>query len=602
MKHTFKFLSVSALAFVSLQSAAQPSNLDLVRSANTVRLVINAVGAPKAMQSSADVSFSENCVSTPDGANEWCLSSEKSQQLNDMKSASADIKGGFEVIELQSYGYSAERIAELLNESGNFGLVEVDAITYTDPGIVSSASNSMVGSQSINDPAFGEYQLDYFQSADESPSGSNILGLWDAVGMDAVTTVSSPVDLIVMDSSFVANPETPYTAGGRNFSTTALEQGGPQQERGGNYQPPAELEGQNCGSHGLEVASIATALMDNGKNMSGITNNANVHAIRTLTCGTGFLSDSADALDWLAGKSFENVEPYTGAAGVVNMSFASQTMTCPQFMQDAVNRATEAGFTLVAAAGNDGGKASEFAPANCDNVISVGSLGRDGEKANFTNSDESIDIMTQGKRVAVVCGDSEYACYGQGTSYSAPMVSGVLAVTKQVTLADNQLLHFALENSARKDTLGPSCGDGSCGAGLMDAFGVYTIAQQAQEGELNRIEHALADKDECEQQWYIDHFGNEGRLCEMYKLTFMGGFHKEGVEYKLVSIPKGGDWETETPVVEGQFAQPVVTLENIDAESFDYGMQVCENGTCEATNVMNTELALLEAKPAVCTE
>lgn len=600
MKNKFKLLSMSVLALVSLQSVAQERESLLVGSDDTVRLVINIAVSSKAKQTNVDARFSESCVTTPDGANEWCLSSEKAEKLNQLRSAVSDNRGGFEVVELPSYGYSAARVAEVLNQSGKYGLVEVDAITSTRPGIMGHVSSSMATSQSVNDPAFGQYQLDYFQSADDSPSGSNILGLWDAIGMETVKQVNTPVDLIVMDSGFVENPESPYNAGGRNFSTVSLEKDGPPQERSDNFQPPEELEGMNCGSHGLEVTSIASALIDNGKNISGITNNVNVHAIRTLTCGTGFLTDAADAMDWLGGKSFDGVTPYSGSVGVVNMSFAAQTMECPQFLQDAIERATDAGFTFVAAAGNDSGNAAEFSPANCDNVISTGSLGRDGDKADFTNSDDSIDIVTQGKRVANVCGDSEYACYGEGTSYSAPMVSGVLSTVKQITLADDKLLKFALENSARTDTLGPSCGDGSCGAGLMDAFGVYTIAQQAQEGELNRIEHALANKDECDQQWYLDHFGNEGRLCEMYKVTFMGGFHAEGVEYQLVSIPKDGDWEMETPVIEGQFEQPIVTLENIDTESFDYGVQTCENGVCEAVRAMNIELALPDALPAVC--
>lgn len=116
---------------------------------------------------------------------------------------------------------------------------------------------------------------------------------------------------------------------------------------------------------------------------------------------------------------------------------------------------------------------------------------------------------------------------------------------------------------------------------------------------INRAQ-ALAGKDECEQQWYVDHFGNDGRLCSMYKVTFMGGFHSEGTEYKLVSIPKGGDWETETPVVEGLFDQAVITLESIDADARDYGLQICQEGSCNAIRAMNTELALAEEKPVTC--
>ncbi|MBO2608492.1 S8 family serine peptidase [Shewanella algae] len=55
---------------------------------------------------------------------------------------------------------------------------------------------------------------------------------------------------------------------------------------------------------------------------------------------------------------------------------------------------------------------------------------------------------------AKICNDTNSACYGQGTSYAAPLVTAALAVTKYAAKATPAQLTEALSFTARTDTWG----------------------------------------------------------------------------------------------------------------------------------------------------
>jgi len=332
------------------------------------------------------------------------------------------------------------------------------------------------------------------------------------------------------------------------------------------------------------VASVIGSTINNGYISTGVTNNVNIHALRVMSCGTGFLSDSARALDWAAGAEVEGVSPYEGKSGIINMSLSADTTSCPQFLQNSIDAAVAAGFTIVAAAGNDSRDVMGNSPASCDNVITVGAIGVNGTIADYSNTGSKVDIMARGSQMAVACEDSEVACYGSGTSFATPFVAAALAVVKQATGANDDVLRASVALSG-KPVQDERCTSGICGAGIMDAAVVFEMALMANEGKLYRVEHALAGKTECDQQWYIDHFGNKAPLCDMHKVTFMGGYIKPGTSYKLLSIDEGDDWEYAYEI--GEFKEGAVVLRELNYHSKLFGVRVCENGQCGDIEVMD---------------
>jgi len=151
---------------------------------------------------------------------------------------------------------------------------------------------------------------------------------------------------------------------------------------------------------------------------------------------------------------------------------------------------------FVASVGNDPDKlASHHTPSNCPGVISVGAVGPPSgstfTKASYSTSGADVvapggDIESSYSQGILVASNTETRSltnpiyeykFGQGTSYSAPIVSALIAMakTKYRTAADNARLTPAAIRAAVKHaaTLGPQC-TGS-GDGLLTGTNLFAV-------------------------------------------------------------------------------------------------------------------------------
>ena len=558
------------------------------QSAETVRLVFssNSGNAISASTNSPLEPLAGGCVSSLDGTASWCLP-EQSGQI------SAASHSGMKVVQLDAQGYSAQYIADRFNQAGGFGLVEVDTQISARPESVEyDISNAAVAD--VNDPAFASYQKPYyFADIKTAPSGVNILGLWESIGLDKLKSKSNALDVLVLDSEFETSPDVVYFDG-RSFSTTALTTGGPAQLPGDDYSVRDEVDSV-CDAHGLQVSSVVNGTIDNAYGQAGITNNVNLYALRVMTCGTGFLSDSANALKWAAKKTFENsqlVTPYAGKPGIINMSLSGSTTTCPVFMQTAIDEAIAAGFTIVVAAGNQSGDSALRSPGNCAGVITVAAVNREGMLPSFTNRGANVTVSAAGTTMPTPCEDSDVTCLTSGTSVASPLVAGILAVIKQETAVDDATLKMAIKVTSNTMVDQQCQVDDVCGSGQIDAKAALDFAKKSASGELHTIEHALASKTSCEQAWMVDYFGNAAPLCQQYNVSLMAGYHAEGLSYTVYSadIASGS---TPNWVELGQFQTSTFTLSNVDVANKKYGVKICDDGACEDIIMpINTEKAV----------
>ncbi|RHW76470.1 S8 family serine peptidase [Colwellia sp. RSH04] len=557
-------------------------------SAESVRLVISSdISTTLNHAKSASAVSTGCCVTSKLNDAKWCLP-DMHQMKAQSSTPSVSKNSGIVVFEVDNQGYSAKQIADYFNQDGRFGLVEVD---------VPISAHSF----RPNDPQHSSQEA-YFTSSDYSSSGSNIYGLWDALGQDVVINKNDAIDIVVMDSVFEEHRDLTYFDG-RNFSTTALEQGGEPQSRSDDFTPPVETAELHCDAHGLGVASAIGANIDNSTGSAGLTNNANIYAIRVLTCGNGFLSDASEALHWLAGKSVEGVTLYQGKPGVVNMSIGGNSGACPKYMQNGVDAAIEAGFTLVASSGNDSINAAQNTPSNCEGVLSVGAINESGELADFSNFGSSVDVVAQGIDILGYCNsDNDNACWWDGTSFSAPLVAGGLAIIKQATGASNEELTAALKISSSSDNLSADCQTGLCGQGLPDFAKALEISQGLASGTLHSIEFALNESDVCEQAWFIDYFGGKARMCELFKVSFYGGYIGSNMSYQLFSINVDSTWNSSEEVSEGIFDKGTAMLSGLDITNKKYGFKVCQSGLCGRIIEMDISGANDENRPAGCKE
>ncbi|MEO0608674.1 MAG: S8 family serine peptidase, partial [Pseudomonadota bacterium] len=213
--------------------------------------------------------------------------------------------------------------------------------------------------------------------------------------------------------------------------------------------------------HGTHVAGIVgAASTNNADGVAGGAWNVKVVPVRALgKCG-GKLSDINDAIRWAAGTipEFNEIGEEVwneNPADIINLSLGL-FRTCPRSMQDAINDVTAQGVVVVVAAGNRSVPTEFYAPAGCQNVVTVAGGDARGFLAPYSNYGSDVDVLAPGgdmsrddngdgnpdgvlsTKTAENCSDpltgstvsTCYYAYEQGTSMATPHVSAALALIK----------------------------------------------------------------------------------------------------------------------------------------------------------------------------
>ncbi|MFI5106749.1 MAG: S8 family serine peptidase, partial [Terriglobales bacterium] len=115
-------------------------------------------------------------------------------------------------------------------------------------------------------------------------------------------------------------------------------------------------------------------------------------------------------------------------ANVINMSFE---MPAPSpGIRAALNYAQNHNVTLVAAAGNDSSTSAVW-PAALSNILSIGSTSNSDVRSSFTNfGSPDVVFAAPGEAIITTYPGNHYAA-AWGTSFSAPMVAGAVALLQQ---------------------------------------------------------------------------------------------------------------------------------------------------------------------------
>jgi serine protease len=137
--------------------------------------------------------------------------------------------------------------------------------------------------------------------------------------------------------------------------------------------------------HGTKVAGVIGALTNNGIGIAGVAPLATLLPVRAVGTCSGRVSDIAAAIMWAAGQQVTvdgGSIAASPAANIINLSLGANS-SCSATEQSAITAAITAGILVVAAAGNEGGAID--APANCTGVLSVVGLRETGTKVPFSN-------------------------------------------------------------------------------------------------------------------------------------------------------------------------------------------------------------------------
>ncbi|MCR6545724.1 S8 family serine peptidase [Dehalobacterium formicoaceticum] len=212
--------------------------------------------------------------------------------------------------------------------------------------------------------------------------------------------------------------------------------------------------------HGTNVTGIIGAKTNNYLGIAGL--NWDVAIVPLNVDSGGGITYTSDEIEAIYDAT--EIE-----CDVINLSLGGSESSLAE--RNAVSYAISHGTIVVAAAGNDGTFAYDY-PASYDGVISVGSVNRNLTRSVFSQYNNKIDVTAPGEDIYTTAfglfADGQDYIYTDGTSFSAPYVSGVAALAvackPSITVAE-----FEAALKATCTDLGSKGFDKYYGYGLINA-------------------------------------------------------------------------------------------------------------------------------------
>ena len=263
--------------------------------------------------------------------------------------------------------------------------------------------------------------------------------------------------------------------------------------------------------HGTRVVGVLGALTNNGVGIAGMTWGPYILPVRALgKCG-GYDSDIIAGVQWAAGLPVSGVTDNPYPADIINLSLGGSG-ACGSDYMSLISTLTTMNVLVVVSAGNESGPVDT--PGNCPGVLAVVGLRNVGTKVGYSSYGAEAGIAAPAGNCVTTSGpcyrsiDTTYnlgtmgpAANGYtdqvntnlGTSFSAPIVSGIAALMRSVNenLTPSQLIaRIKSSATAFPQPAGvPLCpalsssgecacpNDGSqCGAGMVNALSAVKAA------------------------------------------------------------------------------------------------------------------------------
>lgn len=172
--------------------------------------------------------------------------------------------------------------------------------------------------------------------------------------------------------------------------------------------------------HGSHITGTICAL-NNDIGIVGVAPKAKVRPVKVLDKnGSGDLDIVAEGIRWSADQGVD----------FITMSLGSPSET-PQ-IEEAIKYAEKKGVVTFCAAGNAGQTRQIFYPAAYPNVIGIGAIDSNFDRANFSCTGPDLDFLAPGVKILSTIPDNWYGVLS-GTSMSNPFAVGIACLLLSFT-------------------------------------------------------------------------------------------------------------------------------------------------------------------------
>jgi serine protease len=339
--------------------------------------------------------------------------------------------------------------------------------------------------------------------------GGRLLPGFDFVGQDLDSSNSTPLGTFLVANDGDGWDPDPSDPGDWIDSTDLMNT---------KVFPSKNCSTANSSWHGTRVMGVLGALTNNNTGIAGMTWNPYLLPVRALgKCG-GLDSDIIAGIMWSVGMTVSDDSgnpvpdnPYP--ADIINLSLGGVGGSCPSSYQSLVTQLTGMGVLVVASAGNESGPVD--IPANCPGVLAVAGLRNVGTKVGYSSLGPEVSVgapagncvnatqgspclrsidttVNEGLTIPAGNGYTDQSNSNLGTSFSAPIVSGIAALMRaaNANLTPPQLIArikasatpypqpagVALCVNGSTSSVECACTTTTCGAGMVNAFSAVKAA------------------------------------------------------------------------------------------------------------------------------
>ena len=233
--------------------------------------------------------------------------------------------------------------------------------------------------------------------------------------------------------------------------------------------PEENSNGEDCTGHGTSVCSIIGQDSDEEgtRGVAGDEENVELYSVKVLDAyNQGPVSRVAEGIQWCIDHDID----------IINMSFGTDNYSA--CLEDAVQKAADAGILMVASVGNGGENSKVQYPAAFSEVVGVGSVDEYMNPSVYNAQGKELELLAPGENVPVNSFWGFYTVSG-GTSFAAPHVSAVAALLwSQHPEWNSNTVRKVLQESARSIS-----SDRETGYGLLDYAYAEKIAKDVKASE-----------------------------------------------------------------------------------------------------------------------